>query len=193
MKNNLLNESFFSCCFTGYRPQKFPFELSKESPDYLKFENILTDTVFSLAKNGTKEFYSGMAMGFDIIAAETVILYKLSCDQSIKLICAVPFYNQEKNFPEQWKERYKHIISHADEIIYTSENYSQGCYMKRNEFMVDRSDVVVTWFNGNSGGTKNTIRYAEKSGKKIINLYKDALNDYSNFDFFELIDNIDDN
>ena len=58
--------------------------------------------------------------------------------------------------------------------------------------MVDKSDCVVTWYNGRSGGTKNTLRYAENCGKKIFNIYKEAFNDHLNYDFFQVIDDIDD-
>ena len=42
--------------------------------------------------------------------------------------------------------------------------------MKRNIYMVDKSSLVVAVFNGEKGGTKNTVDYAVKNGKKILNL-----------------------
>ena len=69
------NEFEKSCCFTGYRPEKFPFNLERENADYTDFENSLIETVFSLTDEDCFTFYSGMAMGFDIIAAEAVLRY----------------------------------------------------------------------------------------------------------------------
>ncbi len=39
---------------------------------------------------------------------------------------------------------------------------------KRNEYMVDKSNLVLAIWNGDkSGGTWNTIKYAMKKGKNI--------------------------
>ena len=43
--------------------------------------------------------------------------------------------------------------------------------------MVDNSDYVVTWFDGKRGGTENTLKYAAKKRRHIINL-NDSFNDY---------------
>ena len=72
----MARENFFSCCFTGYRPQKLPFPVDPGNREYIAFENALMDTVFELANNGCRTFYSGMAIGFDIIAAECVLTVK---------------------------------------------------------------------------------------------------------------------
>ena len=40
---------------------------------------------------------------------------------------------------------------------------------KRNEYMVDKSDLVIAFWNGEeSGGTWNTINYAERKGKQLV-------------------------
>lgn len=166
-----MNSEFKKCCFTGYRPAKFPFLISKNDPQYIKMENNLTETLFTLAEDGCFTYYCGMAMGFDIIAAESVLLMKKAIKTaSIKLICVVPFKTQSEGFNSLWKSRYDNIISNADEVVLLSDSYFSGCYSKRNKFMVDRSDYVLTWFDGKSGGTKNTIEYAKSKGKSVINL-----------------------
>ncbi|MDY5774050.1 MAG: hypothetical protein SPK32_11530, partial [Bacteroidaceae bacterium] len=42
--------------------------------------------------------------------------------------------------------------------------YSRGCFQIRNEWMVDRSARVIAVYNGEAGGTRNTIAYANKVG-----------------------------
>ena len=37
--------------------------------------------------------------------------------------------------------------------------------------MVDNADVILALWNGTGGGTGNCIGYAEKQGKRIINLW----------------------
>ena len=81
-----MSEEYNSCCFTGYRPEKFPFDLNGSNPEYLEFENRLFEQVLILAKEGCRTFYCGMAMGFDIIAAETVLAVKNAFSEPLKLI-----------------------------------------------------------------------------------------------------------
>lgn len=160
------------CCFTGYRPDKFPFKLERGNAEYTAFENRLIETVFSLPEEECFTFLSGMAMGFDIIAAEAVLLLK-SRNPSVKLICALPFADQGAGFPEPWRKRHEKILRCADEVFNVSEEYHSGCYYRRNTFMVDNSDYVVTWFDGKRGGTENTLKYAAKKCRHIINLNGD--------------------
>ena len=158
-----------TCCFTGYRPAKFPFSLTKSNKDFIDFENVLYREVFSTYPCGVKNFISGMAMGFDILAAEAVLTLK-SAKPEVKLICAIPFKEQSKTFDDEWKTRYLNVLNAADEVIYICENYNKGCFFKRNKYMVDNSDVVITWFDGQKGGTANTIDYALRKGRRVINL-----------------------
>ena len=169
---NKNNEFEKSCCFTGYRPEKFPFKLQREDGEYIAFENRLIETVFSLPEEECFTFYSGMAMGFDIIAAEAVLLLK-SRNPQVKLICALPFAEQGSGFYGPWRERHEKILHSADKVIKVSEDYFAGCYAKRNAFMVDNSDYVVTWFDGKHGRTENTLKYAAKKRRHIINLNED--------------------
>lgn len=173
MKSNgvltLSNEFEKRCCFTGYRPGKFPFPLQRGDRDYQKMENSLVETVFSMPSEECYTFFSGMAMGFDMIAAEAVLLLK-ACNPAVRLVCALPFSGQGEGFFGQWHSRYQHIIENADEVISLSDRYYSGCYFRRNTFMVDHCDFVITWYDGKRGGTMQTLNYAEKSGRRIINL-----------------------
>ena len=40
----------------------------------------------------------------------------------------------------------------------------------RNREMVDRSDLVVCYIEHNSGGAFQTVQYAKKKNKEIVNL-----------------------
>lgn len=158
------------CCFTGYRPSKFPFPLNKKMSEFESLQNKLIDIIFSLPKDACVTFYSGMAMGFDIIAAESVLLLKRA-GRDVRLVCVLPFEGQGDGFSEPWHSRYNKIIETADETVVMSKEYYKGCYFKRNAFLVDNSDYVITWYDGKPGGTASTLKYAEKKGRRIINLY----------------------
>ena len=165
-----MTDKTLTCCFTGYRPNKFPFDFKESNPEYAAFEGALLEAIFSLPKENCFTFYTGMAMGFDILAAEMVLLLKEKGDCAISLICVLPFKNQTSGWDEHWKTRYENVLKNADEVILLSEEYYKGCYFKRNHFMVDNSDLVLTYFDGASGGTAATLKYAAGKNKKIINL-----------------------
>lgn len=177
-------EKNLSCCFTGYRPNKFPFTFG-EGEEYTAFENKLMSAIFSLPEEKCYTFYTGMAMGFDILAAELVLLLKNRRDCMIELVCVLPFKGQENSWSSHWQQRYNNVLSQADKIILLSDHYYKGCYFKRNEFMVDNSDIVLTFYDGQAGGTAQTLAYANKKGKQIVNIAEDPENnimfrDYEN-------------
>lgn len=160
-----------ACCFTGYRPNKFSFDFIPQSSEYTAFAARLDETINSLCKDGYSSFYCGMALGFDIVAGETVArLKKQNPKESIRLIAVVPFKEQAKSWSDNWQRRYNTLLSAADRIVYISESYNRGCYHLRNRYMVDNSDTVITYFSGKMGGTASTLSYAQKKGKRIINI-----------------------
>lgn len=168
-----------SCCFTGYRPEKFPFSLEEDIKQLNIFENKLYSAIFSLPKEGVTKFYCGMAEGFDIIAAEAVLDLRESIkDTIIELVAVIPFKGQSKGFKKTWKERYDKILEAADKVIILSDRYFSGCFAKRNCYMVDNSDVVLTYFDGRAGGTGSTLNYAKKQGKSIINVAEYGVGEY---------------
>ena len=130
---------------------------------------------------GCRTFYTGMARGFDIIAAESVLLLKKS-GKPVRLFCVLPFAEQVNGFEEPWHTKYAKITDEADEVIILSDAYYKGCYAKRNTFMVDNSDYVITWFDSKKGGTENTLKYAAKKGRYIINLNIGS-EEYSGFQY----------
>ena len=56
--------------------------------------------------------------------------------------------------------------------------------------MVDRSERVISFCDGKSGGTLNTLRYARKKGLEIIN-GAEELKQPLNYTFFEVIEGED--
>ncbi len=174
------------CCFTGYRPAKLPFDVNVKNKEYLDFENLVTSGILKLADEGCSVFYSGMAMGFDIFCAECILLLKKIYKTPLKLICVIPFKGQADTFSEHWRKRYDDILSESDEVLILSDEYYKGCYQKRNIFMVDNSDYVLTWFDGKAGGTKNTVDYAIKQNRFVLNLNNDVKKDYFPQTVFEI-------
>ena len=67
------------------------------------------------------------------------------------------------------KNRYHRLLASADYVKAISDHYSRFCMQKRNEYMVNQSDLILAFWNGiGHGGTWNTIRYARARRKKIF-------------------------
>ena len=160
-----------SCCFTGYRSEKFDFKLSKDDPRYKDFCSRLMGAVNNLIAKGCTQFYTGMATGFDIEAAEYIALIK-KLNKNIRLIAVIPFKDQEKGWNEEWKRRYFDLLDCADETIMLNEKYEKWAFSQRNKYMVDRCRYVITYFDGKSGGTASTVNYAFKNCREVINISK---------------------
>lgn len=161
------------CCITGNRPQKLPFIKFGDFNDinYMEYIESMYYQIEQKIKMGYDYFISGAALGVDLDFAEAVIYYrdgKLGEPQDIKLEIAVPCDNQTRDWNKKDVERYNKILALADKIVYVSHKYTFDCMQKRNEYMVDNSELVLAFWNGETkGGTYNTIKYARKNNKQI--------------------------
>jgi uncharacterized phage-like protein YoqJ len=64
------------------------------------------------------------------------------------------------------------MLELASEVkLVTDARYSAWAMMRRNEAMVDHANMVLAWWDGTPGGTKNCIDYAEQQGKPVRSLY----------------------
>lgn len=143
------------CCFTGHRPEKLNFtEREVRSVLEREIRNAISDGFFV--------FISGMARGVDIWAAETVLSLRDQEHRPIKLICASPYDGFEQGWKSEWQQRYTAILQAADLVRFISPGYDKGCFQRRNIWMVDHSARVIAAYNGEPGGTRNTIQYAGK-------------------------------
>ena len=165
-----MQEKNISCCFSGYRPKKFGFDFELDNKGYQEFSERLVSAIYNLYEKGYRIFYNGCAQGFDIAAAEVLLLLKDKCPD-IKLYATVPFIEQDKGWAENWKKRYQNVMNNADKIIVINPDYAKWAYIKRNEFMVENSSTIITYFDGESGGTESTLEYAKKKGLSIVNIY----------------------
>ena len=130
--------------------------------------NLMDRVILNLIKNGAKNFYCGMAVGFDILAAESVLKYKN--DYDINLYACIPCKSQSEEYSESYKRRYEQILKNCDGEIILSETYYKGCMQARDRFMVDNADILVCYLRKKSGGTFYTVNYAAKKNIKIIEL-----------------------
>lgn len=154
-----------TACFTGHRPEKFPF-----NTDIALFEKMFRAVLFlhisDAAAAGYDTFISGMQRGMDIWAAQEVLRYKAK-DPAIKLFCVSPFYNERFHRDEADRHEYEEIAASCDRFIALRQDYSVECYSVRNRFMADRSSLVIAAASDRQSGTWQTLNYARRQGLKV--------------------------
>lgn len=117
--------------------------------------------------DGFQTFISGMTKGVDIWAAEVVLRLR-DTGSPIHLIAASPYQGFERAWPPAWQSRYASALASADIVRFISPQYDRGCFQRRNEWMVGHAGRVIAVFNGEKGGTKNTIDYADRQNASVI-------------------------
>ena len=158
-----------TACFSGHRPQKL-YNLIKRggiSIDDLR-EKIRHEILKSISE-GYKSFICGMAHGFDLICGCLVVEIKTEPRfRDIRLMAALPF--PEHGFSSPWSVPHQLVLSNADRVEIVCPSFSKGAYLDRNQFMVDRSSLLICYFDGLPGGTEHTFKYAVEKHLNIINL-----------------------
>lgn len=151
----------YTCCFSGHR--RIPNE------DLFIVKQKLMKAISSAIKDGYIYFGAGGALGFDTLAAQTVLEMKKQYAQ-IRLILVLPCLSQARYWREQDISEYERIKRSADKVIYTSQEYTYDCMHKRNRHLVNNSSLCICYLKEQSGGTAYTVNYAESRGLNIINV-----------------------
>lgn len=150
-----------TACFTGHR--KIPFFQKRRLK--AKVKSAITDAI----RNGYRYFGAGGALGFDMLAAQTVLELKADYPD-IKLILVLPCLNQTRGWAQEDVKEYERIKAAADKVTYISKEYYNGCMHKRNRHLVDNSSLCICYLTKQSGGTAYTVSYAESHDLKIVNV-----------------------
>lgn len=122
-----------------------------------KVRNWLYETVERLILDGADCFYLGGYGQFDSMAADVVRELKQKY-KHITSVLVLPYIDRE------------YYASGYDESIYPPlENVPRRyAISRRNDYMVDNADVVVTYVVFSFGGAYKTMRYAERKRKRVI-------------------------
>ena len=148
------------CCFTGHRPSKLTISEKR-------LAELLETEIKRAIESGHTTFITGMAKGTDLVAAEIVLRLR-ECDPRLKLICALPYPGFGQRWGGGWTERFQRVLVQADLEQTICPAFSYVSYQARNEWMVLHSSLVIAVFNGERGGTKNTLDFAKRNGVPCV-------------------------
>ena len=150
-----------SCCFTGHRV------IPQES--YYRVLFLLRQNVENKIKEGYTDFYTGGALGFDTLAALTVLRLKMVY-KNIKLHLVLPCISQADKWSSEDKRMYERIKEESDSVEYISFDYTPHCMNRRNRALVDKAGYCIAYCTQTSGGTTYTIGYAMDNGVEVENI-----------------------
>lgn len=149
-------------CFSGHRnlPQ-----------DQTKLKADLENAIVELIERGVIFFGNGGALGFDQLAAETVLRLKEKYPQiGLVMVLPCPPGQQSLRWNFEQKKRYFKILEQADKVRVLSLQYTDSCMLDRNRHMVNNSAYLICYLRKHSGGTFFTVNYAKQKGLKIIEI-----------------------
>ena len=150
----------FTVAFFGHR----------EINDSFKIEERLEEEIYRLL--GEKEyvdFLVGRDGEFDQFASSAVLrIRKQYRDDNSSLILVLPYARAEYlNNEDSFHDYYSDVeISYA-----ASKAHPKAAIQIRNREMVDRADLVLCAIERQSGGAWQTLQYAMKQEKPVINLF----------------------
>lgn len=149
----------FTVTFFGHRYIDNPFRVVE----------LLESVIYDLIKQKPfVEFLVGRNGDFDQFVSSVVLRAKKKYrDDNSFLILILPYPTAEyQNNIDSFENYYDEI-----EICDTSSKaHFKSAIQTRNRQMVDRADLIICYLEHNSGGAYQTVQYAKKQGKAVINL-----------------------
>ena len=151
--------NIFTVSFFGHRMIDRPFLIEQ------RLESLIRRLI------NTKEyvdFIVGRSGDFDQYASSAVLrVRKAVGDHNSSLTLVLPYPTAEYlNNQESFEDYYSYVeVSDA-----ASAAHHKAAFQIRNREMVDRSDLIVCCIEREQGGAWQTIQYAIKQGKTVINL-----------------------
>lgn len=142
---------------TGHRPNKLGGYNAEDN--FRAIRRHMKDLLTELAPS---RIISGGALGIDQFWMEVGIYL------GIPVIGALPFEGYDARWPKASREKYRGLLDKCEEVRYIGlVGYDPAKLQKRNEWMVDNSDLLVAYWDGSTGGTANCVDYAKKIQRDI--------------------------
>ena len=149
----------YTVCFFGHR-------LIENFPTAERKVERLVKTLIN--EHGYVNFLIGREGEFDSIVSSAIVRAKrevFAANSSHTLV--LPYLTSELKQNTEAFETYYDSIEICEA---SSAAHPKAAYQIRNRYMIDRSDLCVFYVEHKSGGAWQTMRYAERTGKPIVNL-----------------------
>lgn len=151
---------------TGHRPDKLggweSFNFDRLTQFAEKHIRELTD------KHSVDSWFIGMALGWDMACAQAC------ANLGIPYFATIPMIDQPKMWRSADTEKWTELCRRSRRVIIVSDpGYDSTKMMIRNRYMVNRSQMGLSLWDGSKGGTGNCVAHAKSLGKEVINVWGD--------------------
>lgn len=153
-----------TCCFDGYTNYELSYKCKE---DYDKLKQTLIAVIEDMIKKNYLHYLCGFDRGCDLLFAECLIELKEKYPE-ITLESILPFEEQAALWSDDERELYYNLLSKCDHEVLLRTQYQKGCYTVRDKFMVKKSDMLITIYDGKLSCTMQTVLFAKQQYKKII-------------------------
>ena len=155
-------EEAFAVCIYGHRPEKLPTGAPLRMMQSLLYREIET-----AMQDGARTFYTGMARGVDLWAADIILYFRSRQYPAVKLVCVLPY--SDRLSPVTGAERFHvhAVMQAADQVVSLSEHFYKGCFRDRNAYMIRHSRRLIAVVADIRSGTGQTIHMAERAGLEM--------------------------
>jgi len=168
------------CAITGHRPTRFNFTYNETHTGCKRLKRRLREQFMLLYEQGCRQFWVGGALGVDMWAGEILLRLKKQPEYSdIQLHITLPFEGHDTAWEERSHRRMSSLIKHSTETVIVGQKETLPAlnYRRRNEYMVDRAELLLAVYDNNRtirSGTGMTVRLAEKKGLSITLIHPDT-------------------
>ncbi|MFR9650181.1 MAG: SLOG family protein [Rikenellaceae bacterium] len=142
--------------------------------DDLNLENViraeLSRVIHELYKQGKNTFLSGLCEGFELLCAEIILEFREK-KPDVKLIAVTPHLGEQSIYNSIDRHRYEKIVEECDSQFLISDGVNSCIpYGKRNEYMVDKSSIVITYNTNKEDINTSLFEQGRASSSSVINI-----------------------
>ncbi len=163
-------------CFTGHRPRRDGLLFAPGEARTERLAERAEDAIRLLcAQHGVRVFLCGMAMGFDLFAAQRLLDLKRRGEipEEVALIAVLPYPQHAWDLKqERWRRTHREVLQCAQDQFVVSSQRGMDAFRRRNAFLVAHAMYVVAyWSHDIHSGTGQTVRMAQQQDRVLLNLY----------------------
>lgn len=120
-------------------------------------------------EKGYVQYLCGGAIGFDTLAAEAVVRLRQK-HGDVQLVLMIPCSDQSARWTQAQCQRYERLLYRANDVQVLTDLYHDGCMQARNDAMLARSSLCISYQYMNRGGTLSTVRQAHRMNIPVLNV-----------------------
>lgn len=132
-----------SCAIIGGNLQQIPTFVDKTDKHTVKLKDMIIAHIMSLIiDDGVTYFMSGMELGAELYAAETIVALK-KWFLEIKLECVFPYETQAASWPEYYRHKYYETAASCDKETFITRRFNERSYEMKDYYLISNADYVL--------------------------------------------------